>query len=352
VFSPVPGTYSTAQSVSITSSNATLIYYTTDGSTPTTASTLYTGPVSIATTTTLRAIGVDAASSSAVTSGTYTILSPSAPVFTPAAGTYATAQSVSITSANATSIHYTIDGSTPTTTSTLYTGPVSILTTTTLRAIGVDAAGSSPVTSGTYTILPPPSAPVFAPAAGTYSTAQSVSITSAGAASIYYTTNGTTPTTASTLYTGPISIAATTTLRAIGVNAAGSSPITSGTYTIKTAPPIITHGPQSQTVNEGANVSFTVCVTSALPVTYQWYFNGKAIPGATCSNLTLHDVTTANAGAYTVVVTNSSGSTTSAVAQLTVQRCTDDRHDSDSNDDHHDSHSGDDHHDSQENDDR
>jgi hypothetical protein len=314
---------------------------------------LYTGPISIAATTTLRAIGVNASGSSPITSGTYTILTPpSAPVFTPAAGTYATTQLVSITSAGAASIYYTTNGTTPTTASTLYTGPVSIATTTTLRAIGVNTAGSSAVTSGTYTILTSPSSPIFSPAPGTYSTAQSVTITSSGATHIYYTTNGTTPTTASTLYSGPVSIATTTTLRAIGVNAAGSSPITSGTYTIKTAPPIITHGPQSQTVNEGANVSFTVCVTSALPVTYQWYFNGKAIPGATCSNLTLHDVTTANAGAYTVVVTNSSGSTTSAVAQLTVQRCTDDRHDSDSNDDHHDSHSGDDHHDSQENDDR
>jgi uncharacterized repeat protein (TIGR03803 family) len=355
VFAPVPGTYSTAQSVGITSAGATSIYYTTNGSTPTTASTLYTGPISIAAnTTTLRAIGVNAAGSSPITSGTYTILTslPSAPVFSPVPGTYSTAQSVSITSANATHIYYTTNGSTPTTASTLYTGAISISATTKLSAIGVNAAGSSPVTSGTYTILtPPPSAPVFSPVPGTYSTAQSVSITSANATHIYYTTNGSTPTTCSTLYTGAISISTTTTLRAIGVNAAGSSPVTSGTYTIciKTAPPVITHEPQSQTVNSGCNVTFTVTATSNAPLTYQWEFNGRKISCANNSTLTLHDVTTANAGAYTVVVTNSGGSATSAVAELTVQ-CTDQHHDSGSNSDCN-SQSTDEHHDSQSNDD-
>ncbi len=336
VFSPAPGTYNTAQSVSITSAGATNIYYTTNGSTPTTASTLYAGAISISTTTTLSALGVNASGSSPITSGTYTIVpTPSAPVFSPVPGSYATAQSVSITSAGATSIYYTTNGTTPTTASTLYTGPVSIAATTKLSAIGVDAAGSSPVTSGTYTILPPPSAPVFSPVPCTYSTAQSVSITSANATHIYYTTNGGTPTTSSTLYTGPVSISTTTTLRAIGVNAAGSSPITSGTYTIciKTAPPVITHGPQSQTVNSGCNVTFTVTATSNTPLTYQWEFNGRKISCANSSTLTLHNVTTTNAGAYTVVVTNSGGSTTSAIAELTVLKCTDQHHDSDSNND-------------------
>jgi len=431
VFAPAPGTYSTAQSVFITSAGATQIHYTTDGSTPTTASTMYTGPVSISTTTTLRAIGVNAGGSSPVTSGTYTILPPSAPVFAPAPGNYPTAQSVHIMSAQATSIYYTTDGSTPTTSSTLFTGFIAISTTTTLRAIGVDAAGSSQVTSGTYTIQPP-SVPVFSPAPGLYSTAQSVSITSANATNIYYTTDGTAPTTASTLYTGSISIATTTKLSAIGVDASGSSAVASGTYTIgiSTTPPVIhsitatpgiltppdnqlvpvtitvnatdaadprpvsriiavssneaadqdvdwqvtgpltlnlraerdhhgdgiiyaitvqtsdifgntttgtvqvivpkdsdalkdrpdiTADPKSQTVTEGTDVTFTVSVAPALPVNYQWRFNHQAIPGATGATLTLFNVTLASAGDYTVVVTNSNGSTTSDEADLKVR---------------------------------
>ena len=68
-------------------------------------------------------------------------------------------------------------------------------------------------------------APVFSPAAGTYTTAQSVAISSATkGAVIYYTTNGTTPTTASSVYSGPMTVGTgTTTIEAMAV-ASGSSP--------------------------------------------------------------------------------------------------------------------------------
>jgi Malectin domain/Chitobiase/beta-hexosaminidase C-terminal domain len=166
-----------------------------------------------------------------------------APAFMPAAGTYTSAQSVSISDTTAgASIYYTTDGSTPTTSSTLYTGAVSIATTTTLKAIASLGGVNSSETDGTYTITttppPPPAAPSFSPAPGSYSSAQSVTIsdTTAGA-SIYYTTDGSTPTTSSTKYTGPVSIATTTTLSAIANNSGGSSSVTSGTYTITSPPP-------------------------------------------------------------------------------------------------------------------
>jgi hypothetical protein len=79
---------------------------------------------------------------------------------------------------------------------------------------------------------------VFSPAAGTYSSAQSVSITSSGATTIHYTTDGSTPTTASTAYSGPVSIAVTTTLKAIGTNSTGSSSVTTGLYTIGNGNPV------------------------------------------------------------------------------------------------------------------
>jgi len=158
VFSPAPGAYTGAQSVTITSAGSTSVRYTTDGSTPTASSTLYSGPVTLSTTTTLSAIGTNSSGSSPVTSGLYaiTIPPPSAPVFSPAAGTYTGAQSVTITSAGSTSIRYTTDGSTPTASSTLYSGPVAISAPgATLSAIGVNSGGSSPVTSGVYTINGP-----------------------------------------------------------------------------------------------------------------------------------------------------------------------------------------------------
>ena len=73
-FSPVAGSYSSIQSVTITSANSTAIYYTTDGSTPTTGSTLYTGAISVSTSETIKAIGVATGySNSAVGSAAYTI---------------------------------------------------------------------------------------------------------------------------------------------------------------------------------------------------------------------------------------------------------------------------------------
>jgi hypothetical protein len=76
--------------------------------------------------------------------------------------------------------------------------------------------------------------PGFSPPAGTYSTAQSVSITdSTPNASIYYTTNGTTPSTGSTLYTGPIQVAASETLEAVALAPGFSqSADASASYTI------------------------------------------------------------------------------------------------------------------------
>ena len=165
-FSPAAGTYTSTQSVSITSATSgASIRYTTDGSTPSeTAGTLYSGPVNVSSSITFTAIAYKAGlTDSNVVSAAYTIniaLPPAAaPVFSPAAGTYTTAQNVTITSATGgASIRYTTDGSTPSETAgTLYSGPVHVSANLTLKAIAY-AAGftDSTVTSGAYTITPPP----------------------------------------------------------------------------------------------------------------------------------------------------------------------------------------------------
>lgn len=76
--SPVAGTFDSAQSVTFSASKAGKVYYTTDGSTPTTASTVYSAPITLSSTTTLKAIAVDTAGNqSDVAGGTYTISTPS-----------------------------------------------------------------------------------------------------------------------------------------------------------------------------------------------------------------------------------------------------------------------------------
>jgi hypothetical protein len=83
------------------------------------------------------------------------------------------------------------------------------------------------------------------------------------------------------------------------------------------APQIVTQ-PQSQTANAGANVTFTVQATGVPAPTYQWYKDTLTIGGATSATLTLSNVQSANAGSYTVVVTNVAGSVTSNAVTLTV----------------------------------
>ena len=162
------------------------------------------------------------------------------PTFSPAAGTFTSAQTVTISdTTSGASIYYTTNGATPTTSSTLYSAPIAISATTTIEAIASDAPTytNSNVATATYTInLPAAATPTFSPAPGTFTSAQSVLLadTTTGA-SIYYTTNGSTPTTASTLYSPstPIAVSSTTTINAIAVAPGFSnSAVATGTYTI------------------------------------------------------------------------------------------------------------------------
>ncbi len=83
-----------------------------------------------------------------------------APVFTPQQGTYMDKVSVSIAAAEGLKVYYTLDGSEPTTTSTLYEAAFDLTETTTVMAIAVDAEGNaSPVAKAMYTIKATPVAP-------------------------------------------------------------------------------------------------------------------------------------------------------------------------------------------------
>jgi len=104
-------------------------------------------------------------------------------------------------------------------------------------------------------------------------------------------------------------------------NAGGSVTSSSATLTVTrpSAPPSITQQPQAQTVDAGANVTFTVVATGDAPLSYQWKFNGVDIPGATTPVLSLSSVQASNAGSYSATVSNPAGSVTSAAALLSVR---------------------------------
>jgi hypothetical protein len=82
--------------------------------------------------------------------------------------------------------------------------------------------------------------------------------------------------------------------------------------------PTITLQPQSQAVLAGAHPIFNIMANGTQPIHYQWRLNGTDLAGATSAVLALNDVQPIDAGDYSVVVNNLSGSVTSRVAQLSV----------------------------------
>jgi len=154
VLSPAPGTFTSAQKISVTDvTKGAILYYSTNGSTPTTK---YTGPISVDATATIKAMAIAAGySNSPVVSGQYAIHLPlDLPKLSLASGTYATAQTVSITDASPVAkLFYTTNGQTPTASSTLYTKPIAVSKTETLKVVAL-ATGYPPsaVVTERYTI--------------------------------------------------------------------------------------------------------------------------------------------------------------------------------------------------------
>jgi hypothetical protein len=273
--SPIGGTYSSAQTVSLADTTpGAVIHYTTDGSTPTTASATYTAAITVSSTTTVKAIAVASGyTTSPVSSATYTISAAAptaaAPTFSPASGTYTASQTVTLSDSTAgAAIYYTTNGTTPTTASAKYSTALTVAASTTIKAIAV-ATGytNSAVSSAAYTISatqPTAAAPTVSPAAGTYTSAQAVTLAdSTPGAVIYYSTDGSTPSTASAVYSAALSVNATTVVKAIAVAGGyANSAVTSATYTISAS-----GSPVSTPVSLAAAANVYAIGTNATAVT-------------------------------------------------------------------------------------
>jgi len=236
-FVPAAGTYTVAQTVTISDATpGASFYYTTDGSTPTGSSARYSGPIAVKSTATLRAIAIAPEYAlSDVASASYTISpTPATPTFSVASGTYTSAQTVTISDGTSdVAIYYTLNGSSPTTQSTLYTAPVLVNSSCTLQAIAV-AQGGSPSKVAIAKYVLDAAAPVISPAGGRYPGLVTVTMTSASPnASIFYTTDGSTPTVASARYTRPFVLHAAETVSAMAAESGfTSSSIVKAVYTM------------------------------------------------------------------------------------------------------------------------
>lgn len=236
-FSEGTGTYNNYKDITLSceTSGAT-IRYTTNNTEPTSTSTEYTGAITVnATGTVIRAKAFkDGMAASAEASATYT-LTCATPALT-TGGTFYTNQSVEITCETTDAVvRYTTNGNDPTESSDVYSEAISVTQTTTIKAkafkTGMNASG---VASATYTLKC--KAPTFEVEAGTYTGAQTVTISSTTpGVTIRYTTNGNNPsTTSGTVYSEPITVSSSQTVKAIAYKENWSaSTVASAAYTIQ-----------------------------------------------------------------------------------------------------------------------
>ncbi|HWE86674.1 MAG TPA: chitobiase/beta-hexosaminidase C-terminal domain-containing protein [Terracidiphilus sp.] len=258
VFTPPAGAYTSFQSVQISSTQPdAAIYYTLDGTTPTTGSARYSTPLTVSNATTvINAIAVAYGyNNSAVAGAVYTIR-PAAPTFSLPSGEYLTPQSLIISDVIPTAtIYYTTDGSAPSRNATPYTGAITIDKNMTIRATAVlSGYFGSPYASAAYGIKAP--APTFSLPSGEYLAPQSLTISAPGA-TIYYTTDGSGPSASSTPYTGAIAINKNVKIRATAITPGyANSPNATAAYGIKVPAPTfsllsgIYPGPQQVTISD------------------------------------------------------------------------------------------------------
>ena len=281
--SPVAGTYSIAPiPVTLTASKPAKIYYTTDGvTTPTTASTVFTGPINVTTTTTIKYFAVDPAGNvEAVKTSVWTVAHSNltASILINGGAKATNSSSVNLT-LSASDPSYAIDKMQFSNDGINYSAPEAFAVSKAwtvppgdgVKTIFVQfiASGASPAPitysplSAQITVDTVPPVTTASPVTGTYaSTAPvSVTLTASEPAAIYYTIDGTTPTTASPQYVSPITLTATTTIKYFAVDLAGNVElVNTGTWTIHSTPDLVA----SVKVNNGASATNSTGVVLTL----------------------------------------------------------------------------------------
>jgi len=279
IITPAGGTFPNSQGVQIASpTQGADVYFTLDGSDPTTASSKYTGSISVSATKTVKAIAAKDGKTSSVTVATIVIGSSDKPpvktIDTSLAGAWLNLNAATMAGASyqlepsGQAIFIQSEGSGKS--GRMYMGTWTAsngtldITWVMARSSpdGEDYTTIIPVPGpfqGTYTIVgstltvvsggtttyfqratshnvPPLSAPTFTPDGGSYSSAQTVRIAGPSGAKIHYTTDGSDPDESSPVYSSPLDISRTTTIKAIAIGDSGESEIASAMFRISPGP--------------------------------------------------------------------------------------------------------------------
>ena len=281
-FSILGGTFNSAQSVTITpAGDAISTYYTLDGSNPNNTKTPIDGAINInginGATVTLKAVSYDSFGNiGTVNTQNYIFdtVGPNAPTSNVSSGSYNTAKSIIITSSgDATSTYYTMDGSNPNNTKTLYASPFiidsDIETPIVLKIVSYDLVGNIGSIS-TYTYIfdkTPPLSPSLNISGGTYNAGLSILLTPAvDTINTYYTLDGSNPDSTKLRYSGAISIngldGVTITIKAISYDSANNTSLilTENYLFDKTGPAMPSFNILGGTYNSAKDITITPAV--------------------------------------------------------------------------------------------
>jgi hypothetical protein len=300
VATPAGGASNSARTVALecsdgTGSGCVATYYTLDGSTPTAQSPRYTHPLPITASTVLTFFSVDRADNAeAPHAETYVIDTTAPTVVADPAGRISNGRlTVTLSCADTggtgcEAIHFTTDGATPTTASAVYAAPLALEATTTLRFFALDRVGNaSAVGSAHYLIDAVGPGTRVNYASGAYNATLEVVLTcddtgGSGCEGTWYTTNGAEPTRASTPYTGPFPLSATTALKFFSADKAGNEgPRGGAQYTLDFQAPTTTASPQGGRYATAQQVTLSCADAGGSGCTAIYFTTDGSEPSAT-----------------------------------------------------------------------
>jgi|GEM_PF-3325755 len=343
IANPAAGAYPSAQQVTLTCpTRGAIIRYTLDGSDPTPSSPRATGPVVIATSSTLRArafggqltvqvgrfrLVVPAMFPSGVMTGVYVITGQqqvAAPLIAPASGDYRTVLNATATTTTPTSeLRYRLDGADPSPTDAMLpAGGVTIDHSLTLAVRGFRSGWTpSLVARAAYTLRVPE--PTITPAGGLTNAPFTAVLTIPPGATVRYATDGSDPVATSPVVSGPITVDRSMTIRAQAERAGWTnSAIAVAVYTLN-LPPVITAGPTALP-NPVTGTTATVVVVATddgnpAQLVTTWSAADPTVSFSNTGPLQATATFTA-AGSYTLqaVVGDPTGLTATASASVTV----------------------------------
>ncbi|MDF1534907.1 MAG: chitobiase/beta-hexosaminidase C-terminal domain-containing protein [bacterium] len=242
---PSGGKFFHPVSVRLKSEEGAVISYTTDGTEPGPGSSTYTSPVAMRRDTTLRFFATDEAGNrEEARKETYLITLDSTKPVTlaePSGGLFNSPVTVSLSGEEGTTIHFTINGSRPSTGSPRYSGPLQFVRSGVLRFFAIDEAGNrEDVREENYVIDSQPPTVIAKPPAGAFGKPTVVTLTSSERGQIHYEMDGREATLSSPVYRSPLRLAADTVVSFMAVDAAGNrSPVVTAQYVIDTQPPTV-----------------------------------------------------------------------------------------------------------------